>query len=251
MLKFFRKIRQKLLADLPASTAGNRVTRYLVYAVGEILLVVIGILIALQINTWNEERKISKERNQFMQSIKEDLIADTLSLQETLGQWNIQLAELNEFKQQVNTTKNIDSLIFLVRYEFSPYFSSFSGFNDNTYRSMLNTGKLSILHPELRKVLQAHYNQQSYTKEWSEKQIELYQTVVRTYTDQFPMNIDAKFISNQALEDIVWKDINPKQLLLVLNSWGTRKSFYYQAHIPRFEDRLEETAFILETYFNK
>jgi hypothetical protein len=116
---------------------------------------------------------------------------------------------------------------------------------------MLNTGKLSILQPELRKVLQAHYNQQSYTKEWSEKQIELYQTVLRTYTDQFPMNIDAKFISNQALEDIVWKDINPKQLLLVLNSWGTRKSFYYQAHIPRFEDRLEETAFILETYFNK
>jgi hypothetical protein len=128
MLKFFRKIRQKLLADLPASKAGNRVTRYLVYALGEILLVVIGILIALQINTWNEERKISKERNQFMQSIKEDLIADTLSLQETLGQWNIQLAELNAFKQQVNTTRNYDSIIILARYELPPVFSIFFRF---------------------------------------------------------------------------------------------------------------------------
>lgn len=244
MFRIFRSLRISLLSQ-------GKTSKYLKYAIGEIVLVVIGILIALQINTWNEERKISKERNQFMQSIKEDLIADTLSLQEILGQWNIQLANLNAFKQQVNTTKNIDSLIFLVRYEISPYFSSFSGFNDNTYRSMLNTGKLTILHPELRKVLQAHYNQQLDTKQFHVNSIELYQTVVRTYTDQFPMNIDAKFISNQALEDIVWKDINPKQLLLVLNSWGTRKSFYYQTHIPRFEDRLEETAFILETYFNK
>ncbi|MEB2782342.1 hypothetical protein U3A58_18275 [Algoriphagus sp. C2-6-M1] len=50
MIKFFRKIRQRLL------TEGN-LKRYLIYAIGEILLVVIGILIALQINTWNEWRK--------------------------------------------------------------------------------------------------------------------------------------------------------------------------------------------------
>lgn len=48
MIRFFRQIRQKLLAE-------NRVSRYLLYALGEILLVVIGILIALQVNTWNEQ----------------------------------------------------------------------------------------------------------------------------------------------------------------------------------------------------
>lgn len=50
MIKFFRKIRQKLLAE-------NNFSKYLMYAVGEIILVVIGILIALQINTWNEYKK--------------------------------------------------------------------------------------------------------------------------------------------------------------------------------------------------
>ena len=63
MLKFFRKIRQELLSE-------NHFSKYLLYAAGEILLVVIGILIALQINNWNEDRlsrgrevKLLKELN--------------------------------------------------------------------------------------------------------------------------------------------------------------------------------------------
>lgn len=54
MIQFFRKIRQKLLTE-------GKLSKYLVYALGEILLVVIGILIALNINNWNEEIKNSKE----------------------------------------------------------------------------------------------------------------------------------------------------------------------------------------------
>lgn len=49
MIKFFRHIRQKLLSE-------NKFSKYLIYAIGEIILVVIGILIALQINNWNENR---------------------------------------------------------------------------------------------------------------------------------------------------------------------------------------------------
>jgi hypothetical protein len=51
MIKFFRKIRQKMLTK-------NKFSKYLIYAIGEIFLVVIGILIALQINNWNEERLV-------------------------------------------------------------------------------------------------------------------------------------------------------------------------------------------------
>ena len=49
MLRIFRNIRQKLAAE-------NNIAKYLRYAIGEIFLVVIGILIALQINNWNENR---------------------------------------------------------------------------------------------------------------------------------------------------------------------------------------------------
>ena len=54
MLKFFRRIRRKLIKD------GN-LKRYLIYAIGEILLVMIGILLALQVNNSNENRKAKKE----------------------------------------------------------------------------------------------------------------------------------------------------------------------------------------------
>ncbi|SIO01277.1 DUF6090 family protein [Algoriphagus halophilus] len=63
MISFFRKIRQKLLAQ-------NRVTRYLAYAVGEILLVVIGILIALQVNNWNENRKDAEKEIQLLTNLQ-------------------------------------------------------------------------------------------------------------------------------------------------------------------------------------
>ena len=49
-MKVFRQIRVRMLKE-------NRTTRYLLYAIGEIFLVVIGILIALQVSTWNQERQ--------------------------------------------------------------------------------------------------------------------------------------------------------------------------------------------------
>ena len=60
MIKFFRKIRQNLLLE-------NKTAKYFKYAIGEIVLVVIGILIALQINNWNEWDKESKkeQKNSF------------------------------------------------------------------------------------------------------------------------------------------------------------------------------------------
>lgn len=72
MNKFFRKIRLKSLKE-----AKN--ISYLKYAFGEIILVVIGILIALQINNWNENRKQENELKNILKTIHEDLKTDTLS----------------------------------------------------------------------------------------------------------------------------------------------------------------------------
>ena len=69
MLKFFRRIRHQLLQQ-------NKFNSYVIYAIGEILLVVIGILIALQINNWNEDRKNATFIESLMDKVEQDLLAN-------------------------------------------------------------------------------------------------------------------------------------------------------------------------------
>jgi hypothetical protein len=73
MIKLFRNIRQNLLAE-------GKTTKYFKYAIGEIVLVVIGILIALSINNWNESRKSEKSTKVYIERLIEDLKSDTLML---------------------------------------------------------------------------------------------------------------------------------------------------------------------------
>ncbi|MDH3245262.1 MAG: DUF6090 family protein [Saprospiraceae bacterium] len=79
MLKFFRKIRQKLLLD-------NKFSKYALYAVGEIFLVVIGILIALQINNWNTNKQETKELYSYLSNIRKNLQEDLTSVEE-IKEW--------------------------------------------------------------------------------------------------------------------------------------------------------------------
>lgn len=78
MIKFFRKIRQKLLSE-------GKTGKYLKYALGEIILVVIGILIALQINNWNENRKVQTELFDIYSQIIYELDNDITELSINLG----------------------------------------------------------------------------------------------------------------------------------------------------------------------
>lgn len=84
MIKFFRKIRQKTLTE-------NKFSKYLLYAIGEIILVVIGILIALQINTWNEQRKDKVKEQEILKRLRKEFMSN-----------RSQLLEKTESKKDIN-----------------------------------------------------------------------------------------------------------------------------------------------------
>ncbi|MBT8219597.1 MAG: hypothetical protein KJP00_07225 [Bacteroidia bacterium] len=76
MIKFFRKLRQRIFSDnSPAGRAG-KLSKYSLYAIGEIVLVVIGILIALSINNWNESRKLKEAETKYLLELKSNLLID-------------------------------------------------------------------------------------------------------------------------------------------------------------------------------
>lgn len=79
MIKFFRHIRQRMIKE-------NRVSKYLMYAIGEIVLVVIGILIALQINNWNEEQKLKSEETKILRELQSALIGDLSDINSNIAE---------------------------------------------------------------------------------------------------------------------------------------------------------------------
>jgi len=88
MIKFFRNIRQKLLIE-------GKTTNYFKYAIGEIVLVVIGILIALSINNWNEERQNKKQETEILKSFQKSIKEDLIRLDGSLKRYNQSSSSIN------------------------------------------------------------------------------------------------------------------------------------------------------------
>ena len=104
MIKFFRKIRQNLLTE-------NKFSKYLLYAIGEIILVVIGILIALQINNWNEENKVNQFEIIMLKEIQNALTDDITNFQNMSKRMSILKENANAFVSLIaNGNSYSDSL---------------------------------------------------------------------------------------------------------------------------------------------
>ena len=153
MLRIFRNIRQKLAAE-------NKVMAYLRYAIGEILLVVIGILIALQVNNWNENRKEHLIEIKYLKNLKHDLQSDSTDL---VYYKNIRVGQANAARELIELakTKNVsdvfklDSLYTTVAlwWEFVP--------NNNTFEELRSSGNLKLLRNDSIKNLLLDLNKEN------------------------------------------------------------------------------------------
>ncbi|WP_052461125.1 DUF6090 family protein [Psychroserpens mesophilus] len=137
MIKFFRKIRQNLLSE-------GKTGKYIKYAIGEIILVVIGILIALQINNWNESRKQSSTEREFITSLKNDLKEDKAFIERVieLNEPRIEAYEiLNSNLQNLynNDRKSLDSL-FKIYFRSQRTFYPISG----SYESAVSGNQITV-----------------------------------------------------------------------------------------------------------
>jgi hypothetical protein len=137
MIKFFRHIRKKLLSE-------NKFSKYFIYAIGEIFLVVIGILIALAINNNNEENKTKIKELNYLTGIKSDLQLNIIQLNNYIEtrETSVSSAEtildfFNNKKEPTPDEFNYHNLNVQVWYPFKK--------NDNTYQELINSGNLAII----------------------------------------------------------------------------------------------------------
>jgi len=155
MIKFFRKIRYDLMeknkTGKPALPAG----RYFKYAIGEIVLVVIGILIALSINNWNETRKIEKRSINYMKSLIIDLKTDVNEFNQNIKSYETDIIEIERVLTSNDYKKlEVDSIMHLV----IDYYR-IDKTTKQTYEKIKNGGLLESLGSEnINKAINDYYN---------------------------------------------------------------------------------------------
>lgn len=138
----------------------GKTSKYFKYAIGEIVLVVIGILIALQINNWNENRKNSQYEQNYLQRILKDLNKDQTELE---MHFNTDTLKLDAFTQimRMQRTNSITSnqQAFLTASSKVQGTNWFEG-NDVVFNEMKFSGKLALIaSEELRESIQNYYKQ--------------------------------------------------------------------------------------------
>lgn len=149
MLTFLRKIRKKLLAE-------NKFSKYLLYALGEIILVVIGILIALQINNWNESRKESAEEIAILKAMKTDFLETKIRVAETIELQRQVVDNCYKLQMIMNGQRGVDSIgEFIYRGALSYWrIEPVNG----TYDGLIGSGKTDILKNHFLESLLAEYS---------------------------------------------------------------------------------------------
>ena len=148
MIKIFRKIRYRLMET-------GKTARYFKYAIGEIILVVIGILIALQINNWNQERINQQRADGYLKSLAEDLKSDIAQYDGNIKSYEEELE--NSKRLLINDdykTLETDSIFKLVRGYYQLNRTS-----THTYETIKNAGLIESLGTEeINKALNNYYN---------------------------------------------------------------------------------------------
>ena len=147
MIKFFRKIRQNLLME-------NKTGKYLKYAIGEIVLVVIGILIALSINNWNQEHVSKDKAYSFLNQINKDLSLDLLYYEYMIKASSDHILIFDEFgKRKTEVDSLLVKLGSIITVNFDP-----RDFGPS-YRSFVNSGDIDLIEDkELLSSLQYYYS---------------------------------------------------------------------------------------------
>lgn len=239
-MKIFRTIRRSLLQS-------NQMRKYFKYALGEILLVVIGILIALQINNWSEERKLNKERTQLLKSIKADLESDVKMITNLLTVTKTWQEKLQAESVKISSPSfSLDSLVGFINQEAFIYFLDFNGFNNNTYSSAKSSGKIEIIKEDIKRELFDLSVTQERIKATDSKYYDVHLNEVIDFNGQFPINTPFNFIKGGSAFELMWSNIDKKELVLKLNDWGSSKLNLYRIRIMNFEHVLEKTKAVLE-----
>ena len=193
MIKFFRKIRQKMLSE-------NKFSKYLIYALGEIILVVIGILIALWLNNLNFQQKQKAQEIYILKELKSDILKDKYDFELNIRGHQMMIRSIDNILDAISRTEVYhDSLD--IQFALS-MMRPISIVHDGTYKSLNSKGLNLISNDSLReKIINQYGHKYSSLKNWeNEFNRKIYYDEMLKRFDQvvpFTINEDGKFMAGK------------------------------------------------------
>jgi hypothetical protein len=229
MIKFFRKIRQRLLTE-------NKFSKYLLYAIGEIVLVVIGILIALQVNNANETRKSNLELDKINNNLIQEFESNRRALKSQMRQVNktkrgsLEILSLIGSMENQFQEKDVDSLI-----ETSVFYPKWVPTNF-VLNELKSSGKLSLLkNTKIKKLLFEWERQTEVVNAWN-RRIEKSSKEIIDYIK-----------NNGSLRNINHKRISIKKSGLEINNIILFNDLKFENHI---DEKVLYSKFLENVYEN-
>ena len=208
MIKFFRKIRQRLLTE-------NKFSKYLLYAIGEIILVVVGILIALSINNWNENQKERKSERLILSEIRDNLKYDLNDFESNLAHLQNSLTSskmlLKAFEDGIPYHDSLG--FYFSSLEIYPHFTS----KINGYSLLQSKGLELIINVDLRnKITDLYETRYPRLLTFEKERIDYIILILR--------DAMKPYMGNEELP----LDIMPKSLIMVGSALTLRKMGFFR-----------------------
>ncbi len=237
MIKFFRKIRQNSLSE-------GKTGKYLKYAIGEILLVMIGILLAIQVNTWNQKRLdgihekiiLSNIHDEFLKN--KDFLKEVLQIESEAFKANKGLMKLMGSSKEELNSHNLDSLF----YESMPA-AQFTS-TQTSISNIVQNGKLNIIKDNT--IIKLIYQWEALVKIINQREV-----IKDNWSDEKIIPFIAKYISFKEMDnygDFEWsgrsklkKDYYPLFQLLEYENLLDNYLYMHQKSLDRY---LEADALI-------
>ena len=226
MLKIFRRVRQKLLSD-------NRFSKYLLYAVGEIVLVMIGILLALQVNNWNEDRKNYARLQGYKKSLIEDLVQDTIDISEALQFIREDNQEIAEFERRIELSEHpLDTLYTIARNEYNHYIVGQGDFNDDTFQILSSTGDIALFDQEIINALTDLSNLKEFALYGDDFTWDIVLGHYLEYSRTYPVRIEHSFVqSGSKVDKILREEVSLKEHASLFNALVSAKKNAYRVYL--------------------
>ena len=238
MIKFFRKIRYDLMEK-------NKTGKYLKYAIGEIVLVVIGILIAVSINKWNEQNKKKQLKSEYISSLITDYTKDTLQLNDRLKRNKERLTFLNSTRDSIKNGfyKTIEDYTEL-HVNIPTGIRVTNIYNTNSFNLLISSGNIDLFEKKFRTELMELNRLQKFEQ--------AVQNGNKDYLFEFMQNMSLKYpyvgnpFSSDPANQLLWKNVEIDNLPRDLLSFISQEGYTVFRYVELTEDVLLQTELVLK-----